>query len=312
MTPDSVYLSPAPLYHTAPSVWSMTRAGRRHTTVVMEKFDAEGCLDAIQRHRVTHGQFVPAMFVRMLKLPEQVRDSYDVSSLQRVMHAAAPCPVDIKKQMIDWWGPIIDEYYASSEAPGRRSSPPKTGWRIPARSANRWSGPCTSSTRTATNCRPGRPARSTSRAAFRSSTSTTQTKTAASRDKHGWATVGDIGYLDDEGYLYLTDRRHHMIISGGVNIYPQEAENLLVTHPKVLDAAVFGIPDDEMGQRVKGVVQTVDPADATDEFADELLAWLRDRLAHYKCPRSISFEAQLPRTDTGKLYKHELIEKYSV
>jgi long-chain acyl-CoA synthetase len=136
-------------------------------------------------------------------------------------------------------------------------------------------------------------------------------KTASSRDSHGWKTVGDIGYLDEDGYLYLTDRRHHMIISGGVNIYPQEAENLLVTHPKVMDAAVFGIPDDEMGQRVKGVVQTVDPADATDEFAEELQAWLRDRLSHYKCPRTISFEAQLPRTDTGKLYKQSLIDKYS-
>jgi fatty-acyl-CoA synthase len=136
-------------------------------------------------------------------------------------------------------------------------------------------------------------------------------KTAKSRDEHGWKTVGDIGYLDEEGYLYLTDRRHHMIISGGVNIYPQEAENMLVTHPKVMDAAVFGIPDDEMGQSAKGVVQTVDPADATDEFGDELQGWLRDRLAHYKCPRSISFEPQLPRTDTGKLYKQELIKKYS-
>jgi fatty-acyl-CoA synthase len=124
--------------------------------------------------------------------------------------------------------------------------------------------------------------------------------------------VGDIGYLDEDGYLYLTDRRHHMIISGGVNIYPQEAENILVTHPKVMDAAVFGIPDDEMGQRVKGVVQTVDPADATDEFGDELLTWLRDRLSHYKCPRSIAFEATLPRTDTGKLYKQSLIDKYSI
>jgi fatty-acyl-CoA synthase len=137
-------------------------------------------------------------------------------------------------------------------------------------------------------------------------------KTAAARDSHGWTTVGDVGYVDDDGYLYLTDRRHHMIISGGVNIYPQEAENLLVTHPKVLDAAVFGIPDDEMGQSVKAAVQTVDPADATGEFGDELLTWLRDRLAHYKCPRSISFEAQLPRTDTGKLYKNELVAKYSV
>ena len=136
-------------------------------------------------------------------------------------------------------------------------------------------------------------------------------KTAESRDRHGWVTVGDVGYLDDDGFLFLTDRKHHMIISGGVNIYPQEAENMLVTHPKVFDAAVFGIPDDEMGQSVKGVVQTVDPADATDGFGEELLAWLRERLAHYKCPRSVSFEAQLPRTDTGKLYKRELIKKYS-
>ena len=137
-------------------------------------------------------------------------------------------------------------------------------------------------------------------------------KTAASRDTHGWMTVGDIGFLDEEGYLYLTDRRHHMIISGGVNIYPQETENLLVTHPKVLDAAVFGVPDDEMGQRVMAAVQTVDPADATEAFAGELSQWLRERLSHFKCPRSIVFEAQLPRTDTGKLYKNELIEKYSV
>ncbi|MGH3522014.1 MAG: AMP-binding enzyme, partial [Mycobacterium sp.] len=136
-------------------------------------------------------------------------------------------------------------------------------------------------------------------------------KTAKSREKHGWITVGDVGYLDDEGYLFLTDRRHHMIISGGVNVYPQEAENFLVTHPKVLDAAVFGIPDDEMGQSVKAVVQTVDPDDATGEFADELLGWVRDRLAHYKCPKSISFEAQLPRTETGKMFKGELVKKYS-
>ena len=136
-------------------------------------------------------------------------------------------------------------------------------------------------------------------------------KTAESRDRHGWVTVGDVGYLNEDGHLFLTDRKHHMIISGGVNIYPQEAENLLVTHPKVLDAAVFGIPNDDMGQSVKGVVQTLHPADATDEFADELSMWLRERLAHYKCPRSISFEAQLPRTDTGKLYKQELIKKYS-
>jgi fatty-acyl-CoA synthase len=136
-------------------------------------------------------------------------------------------------------------------------------------------------------------------------------KTRSSRHPRGWSTLGDVGYLDADGFLYLTDRKAYMIISGGVNIYPQEAENVLVTHPKVLDAAVFGIPDEDMGQSVKGVVQTIDPADATEAFAEELLGWLRGRLAHYKCPRSISFEAALPRSDTGKLYKGELVKKYS-
>jgi long-chain acyl-CoA synthetase len=312
MHPDAVYLSPAPLYHTAPSVWSMSVQAAGITTVVLEKFDPEGCLDAIQRHRVTHGQFVPAMFTRMLKLPEATRNSYDLSSLQRVMHAAAPCPVEIKKQMIDWWGPIVDEYYASSEAIGSTLI-----------SAEEWLAH-PGSVGKPMNCQihildedgnelpPGRAGEIYFEGGFSFEYLNDTEKTAASREKHGWTTVGDVGYVDDDGYLFLTDRRHHMIISGGVNIYPQEAENLLVTHPKVLDAAVFGIPDDEMGQSVKAAVQTVDPAAASNEFADELLTWLRERLAHYKCPRSISFEAQLPRTDAGKLFKHELVEKYSV
>jgi fatty-acyl-CoA synthase len=306
-----VYISPAPLYHTAPSVWSMQMLSAGITTVVLEKFDAQGCLDAIQRHKVTHGQFVPVMFTRMLKLPEDVRNSYDLSSLKRIMHAAAPCPVEIKKQMIDWWGPIVDEYYASSEAigstmifaedwlthPGSVGKPMVGGLHILDEDGNEL------------------PAGQAGEIYFEGGLDfeylNDAEKTAKSRDGHGWKTVGDIGYLDEDGYLYLTDRRHHMIISGGVNIYPQEAENMLVTHPKVMDAAVFGVPDEEMGQSVKGVVQVVDQADASEEFADELLAWVRDRLSHYKCPRSISFEAQLPRTDTGKLYKQELIVKYS-
>ncbi|MEZ0356009.1 fatty-acid--CoA ligase FadD4 [Mycobacterium sp. SA01] len=311
MNPDAVYISPAPLYHTAPSVWSMQTLAAGITTVVLEKFDAQGCLDAIARHKVTHGQFVPVMFTRMLKLPEDVRNSYDISSLQRVMHAAAPCPVEIKKQMIDWWGPIVDEYYASSEAigstlifaedwlthPGSVGKPMMGGLHILDEDGN--------------ELPPGQAGEIYFEGGMDFEYLNDAEKTAKSRDSHGWKTVGDIGYLDEEGYLYLTDRRHHMIISGGVNIYPQEAENMLVTHPKVMDAAVFGVPDEEMGQSVKGVVQLVDSADATEEFAAELLAWLRDRLSHYKCPRSISFESELPRTDTGKLYKQELIVKYS-
>jgi long-chain acyl-CoA synthetase len=311
MHPDAVYLSPAPLYHTAPSVWSMQTQAGGITTVVMEKFDAEGALDAIAKHSVTHGQFVPVMFTRMLKLPEEVRQRYDVSSLQRVMHAAAPCPVEIKKQMIDWWGPIVDEYYASSEAHGSTIIFAEDWLTHPGSVGKPMAGAVHILDEEGNELPAGVPGEIYFEGGFDFEYLNDPDKTVKSRDPRGWKTVGDIGYLDDEGFLYLTDRRHHMIISGGVNIYPQEAENLLVTHPKVMDAAVFGIPDEEMGQRVKAVVQTIDPADATADFADELIGWLRDRLAHYKCPRSISFEAALPRTDTGKLYKQELIAKYS-
>ena len=227
------------------------------------------------------------------------------------MHAAAPCPVEIKKQMIDWWGPIVDEYYASSEAHGSTLITAEEWLTHPGSVGRPLAGAVHIVGEDGAELPPGEPGEIYFEGGFDFEYLNDPDKTASSRHASGWKTVGDIGYVDEEGYLYLTDRRHHMIISGGVNIYPQEAENLLVTHPKVMDAAVFGVPDDEMGQRVKAVVQTVDPADATPEFADELVAWLRDRLAHYKCPRSISFEAQLPRTDTGKLYKQELIARYS-
>ncbi|BBZ59137.1 fatty-acid--CoA ligase FadD4 [Mycolicibacterium monacense] len=311
ITSESVYLSPAPLYHTAPSFWSMVVQSMGGTTVVMEKFDPERALECIERYGVTHGQFVPAMFVRMLKLPEAVRKSYDLSSLRRVVHAAAPCPVEIKRRMIDWWGPIIDEYYASSEAVGA-SFIRAEEWLDHPGSVGR---PLVGVPHILDENGAELPAGEIGEIYYEGGHSfeylKDDAKTRASRDAHGWVTVGDVGYLDEGGYLFLTDRRHHMIISGGVNIYPQEAEDLLVTHPKVMDAAVFGVPDDEMGQSVKGVVQTVDPADATEEFGHELLKWLRDRLAHYKCPRSLSFEAQLPRSDTGKLYKQALVSRYS-
>ncbi|MUM32146.1 fatty-acid--CoA ligase FadD4 [Mycolicibacterium sp. CBMA 361] len=299
---DAVYLSPAPLYHTAPSVWSMQIQAEGVTTVVMEKFTAEGCLDAIARHGITHGQFVPVMFTRMLKLPQDVRDSYDLSTLTRVMHAAAPCPVEIKKQMIDWWGPIVDEYYASSEAIGSTLITADE-WLARPGSVGR---PMFGALHILDEDGNEQPAGQPGEIYFEGGNTFEYLG-----DTEKTAAVGDIGYLDEDGYLYLTDRRHHMIISGGVNIYPQEAENMLVTHPKVMDAAVFGIPDAEMGQSVKAVVQTVNSSDATAEFGTELLGWLRERLTHYKCPRSISFEEQLPRTDTGKLYKQSLIDKYS-
>jgi long-chain acyl-CoA synthetase len=311
ITGESVYLSPAPLYHTAPAFWSMAVQSMGGTTVAMEKFDPELALECIQRYRVTHGQFVPAMFVRMLKLPDTVRNSYDLSSLKRVLHAAAPCPVDIKKQMIDWWGPIIDEYYGSSEAVGASFIRAEEWLAHPGSVGRPLIGVPHILDADGNELPPGEVGEIYYGGGYSFEYLKDDAKTAASRDPHGWVTVGDLGYLDDDGYLFLTDRRHHMIISGGVNVYPQEAEDLLITHPKVLDAAVFGIPDAEMGQSVKGVVQTVDSQDATEAFGDELLAWLRERLAHYKCPRSVSFEPQLPRTDTGKLYKQELVKRYS-
>lgn len=311
ITGRSVYLSPAPLYHTAPSFWSMAVQSLGGTTVIMEKFDPECALEAIQRHGITHAQFVPAMFVRMLKLPEKIRNSYDVSSLERVVHAAAPCPVEIKKQMIQWWGPIIDEYYASSEAVGASFIRAEDWLSHPGSVGRPLVGVPHILSEDGEELPPGEVGEIYYEGGHPFQYLKDEEKSAAARNARGWVTVGDIGYLDEDGYLYLTDRRHHMIISGGVNIYPQEAEDLLITHPKVLDAAVFGVSDDEMGQSVKGVVQTVDPTDATEAFATELLDWLRIRLAHYKCPRSISFEEQLPRTDTGKLYKQQLVVKYS-
>ena len=308
---NSVYLGPAPLYHTAPAMWSTAIQALGATVVVMEKFDAEEALRCIDHYGVTHGQFVPTMFVRMLKLPAQVRAAYRLSSLQRVVHAAAPCPPEVKRQMIEWWGPIIDEFYSSSEAAG-----------ITFITADEWLTHPGSVGRALLGTPhivgddgAELPAGEVGDIWFEGGTAFSylndDSKTASAFNRHGWSTVGDVGYLDGDGYLYLTDRRHHMIISGGVNIYPQEAENLLVTHPKVLDAAVFGVPDPAMGQSVKAVVQLVAPVEPADELGDELIAWLRERLAHYKCPRSISFETQLPRTDTGKLYKQGLIDKYA-
>ncbi|KUI44710.1 acyl-CoA synthetase [Mycobacterium sp. GA-1199] len=312
MDSDSVYLSPAPLYHTAPCMWTMSAQAMGATTVIMRKFEPEEALTAIQKYGVTSGQFVPAMFVRMLKLPADIRDSYDLSSIRRVVHAAAPCPIDIKKQMIDWWGPVIDEYYSSSEGAGITFITAEDWLNHPGSVGKPLLGEAHVLGEDGEELPPGQPGQIYFDMGPMSFVyHNDPVKTAESRERHGWVTVGDVGYLDKDGYMFLTDRKHHMIISGGVNIYPQEAENLLITHPKVLDAAVFGVDDEEMGQRVKGVVQTVDPADATDEFGEELLEWLRERLAHYKCPRSISFEAQLPRTETGKMLKQELVKKYS-
>lgn len=308
---ETVYLSPAPLYHAAPLHYNMLTLYMGGTTVVMEQFDPERSLALIEEHRATHSQWVPIMFVRMLKLPEDVRSKYDVSSMQFAIHAAAPCPIETKERMIDWWGPVIVEYYAASEAAGATLID-SAQWLTHKGSVGRaMLGKLHVVDEEGREVPPGEVGTiyfSGPQATFEYHNE--PEKTAASYNERGWATTGDVGYLDEEEYLYLTDRKHFMIISGGVNIYPQEVENLLITHDKVADVAVFGIPHEEFGEEVKAVIQPQNWVDATDEVAIELMEWLRERLSHIKIPRSIDFNENLPRLDNGKLYKRHLVEEY--
>jgi len=306
-----VYLSPAPLYHAAPIVTCTIVHRYGATAVVMERFDAEGCLRAIEKYRCTHAQFVPTMFVRMLKLPEQIRDAYDVSSLRIAVHAAAPCPVEIKQQMMDWWGPIIHEYYSGSENIGFTHVTPDEWLAHPGSVGQAKTGAIHILDDEGSELPRGEPGQvwfDNDLPGFVYHND--PKKSSSARNERGWWTIGDVGWLDDEGYLYLTDRKAYMIISGGVNIYPQEAENVLTTHPKVYDVAVIGVPDAEMGEQVKAVVQPMDMNEAGPALESELIAFCRERIAHYKCPRSVDFEPSLPRQDTGKLYKRLIKDRY--
>jgi long-chain acyl-CoA synthetase len=307
---DTVYLSPAPLYHAAPLRFCMTVMRLGGSVVVMERFDALELLRAIERHRVTHVQLVPTMFVRLLKLPPEQRTAHDLSSLRCAIHAAAPCPIPVKEGMIDWWGPIVWEYYAGTEGNG-----------MTAVDSHAWLARKGTVGKAIMGqvkiCGPDGeelPAGETGTVYFAGGRPfeyhNDADRTAASRNAHGWSTLGDVGYVDAEGYLYLTDRIANTIISGGVNIYPQECENLLVTHPKVLDAAVFGVPNEDLGEEVKAVVQPRDMREAGPALEQELIAFCRQHLSALKCPRSIDFEAELPRHPTGKLYKRLLRERY--
>jgi len=309
-TDGDVYLSPAPLYHAAPISWSMEMHRIAGTVVLMERFDAEHALALIERYGVTCGQFVPTMFIRMLKLPEDVRTRYDVSSLRSVVHAAAPCPVDIKQQMMEWWGPIIYEYYSSTEGAGATSVTPEEWFAHPGTVGKSMVGAIHILDDDGNELPAGQAGTIWGEGPLGFEYRNDPKKTAEAVNAQGYKTVGDIGYLDDEGYLYLTDRKAHMIISGGVNIYPQETENVLILHPKVFDVAVIGVPDDDLGEQVKAVVQPANWDDAGSELAAELVEYCRANLAHYKCPRSVDFERELPRLDTGKLYKGAVRARY--
>ena len=307
---QSIYLSPAPLYHAAPLRWCMAAHRLGGTVVVMEKFDPESYLENVERYHVTDSQLVPTMFVRMLKLPEAARTSYDLSSLKMAVHAAAPCPVAIKQQMMDWWGPVIHEYYAGTEGNGFCTIGPHDWLKKKGSVGKALLGEL----RIADEDGAILPAGESGTIFFENGPQfeyhNSPEKTADSRNAKGWSTLGDVGYVDEDGFLFLTDRKAFMIISGGVNIYPQESENVLVTHPRVADVAVFGVPNVDFGEEVKAVVQPMDMADATPQFEAELLAFCRASISHVKAPRSIDFMAELPRHPTGKLYKRLLRDQY--
>ncbi|MBA4863496.1 acyl-CoA synthetase [Streptomyces sp. PSKA54] len=306
---DSVYLSPAPLYHGAPLVFSMSMHRIGATVVVMEKFDARRCLELIEHHRVTHAQFVPTMFVRMLRLPEEERERWDLSSLRNVTHGAAPCPVAVKRQMIDWLGPIVHEYYSGTEDVGNTHITSEE-WLAHPGSVGKPMQECHIVGEDGEELPVGEAGVVYFGGGRPFEYHNDPGKTASITHPKGWRTLGDIAYLDEDGYLYLTDRQAHTIISGGVNIYPQEAEDVLTGHPAVADVAVIGVPDDEMGEAVKAIVQPVDRAAAGADLEAELLAHCRAALATYKCPRTVDFVDELPRDPNGKLYKRLLRERY--
>ncbi|WP_148614160.1 acyl-CoA synthetase [Nocardioides rubriscoriae] len=314
---STVYLSPAPVYHAAPLRFGGVIHALGGTLVMMERFEPEAFLAAVQEHRVTHTQMVPTMFVRLLKLDESVRASYDVSSLLCVVHAAAPCPVEVKHRMIEWLGPIINEYYASTEANGGTmidsaqwlAHPGSVG--VPLIGRPRICGEDGAEVPVGSVGTIYFEREEFEGASFEYHNDPEKTASTQHPQHPNWTTVGDLGYLDDDGYLYLTDRQAFMIISGGVNIYPQEVEDLFSLHPAVLDIAVLGVPDDEMGERVVAFVQPTPGVEPDEALAAELTAYARDRIAHFKVPREIYFRDELPRTPTGKMVKGRLRDEYA-
>jgi long-chain acyl-CoA synthetase len=301
---DTVYLSPAPLYHAAPAGWTVGTQRLGGTAVVMERFDPVELLAAVERHRVTHVQLVPTHMIRLLKLPEAERSRFDLSSLQLVVHAAAPCPVEVKQAFLDWLGPIVHEFYSGSEGAGFCYIGPEEWLAHPGSVGRSMMG----AIHVLGDDGEELPVGEEGEVWFETNRTfeyhRDPEKTKSVWDPRGWSWLGDVGRIDEEGYLYLTDRASNMIISGGVNIYPREIEDVLVVHPAIADVAVLGTPDPDMGEQVTAFVQLADEASATE---DELVAWCRDRLSHFKCPRSIRFVDELPRLPTGKLLKRLLL-----
>lgn len=307
---DTIYLSPAPLYHAAPLRWCVRTMKMGGTVIVMDKFDPEESLALIEKYRANASQWVPTHFVRMLKLPDEIKNKYDLSSMKCAIHAAAPCPVAVKEAMIAWWGPVINEYYAGTEGNGM------TMIKTPEWLSHIGSvGTPVMGTPHIMDENGNEVPPMTEGVIYFEGTQpfiyhNDPQKTEDSRNEKGWSTLGDIGYLDKDGYLYLTDRKSFMIISGGVNIYPQEIESLLISHPKIMDVGVIGAPDPEMGEKVVAIIQLNNKNDASEELKTEIMAWLRPQISNVKMPKQIDFMDELPRQATGKLYKRLLRDKY--
>jgi len=313
MTERSVYLCPAPLYHAAGLQWSAGTHELGGTVVVMEKFDAEQLLVLVEREAVTHTQVVPTMLVRLMKLAPEVRERYDLSSLECVVHAAAPCPVEVKHQVIAWLGPIVHEYFAATEGNGMTFISAADWLEHPGSVGRPMFGVphvCDEDGRELPLGEPGLIYFEQEQASFEYHGDPEKTRASRHPEHDNWSALGDIGYLDADGYIYLTDRKAFTIISGGVNIYPAEIEACLIMHPQVTDVAVFGLPDPEMGEYVHAVVQPAEGVEGGTALAEELLQYAREHLARYKVPRVVDFRAELPRLPTGKLYKQGLRDEY--
>lgn len=305
-----VYLSPAPQYHSAPFTFGYIVQALGGTVVVMEKFDAALALELIERERVTHSQWVPTMFIRMLRLPDAKRQAHDLSSHELAIHAAAPCPVWAKRAMIEWWGPILYEYYAASEGHGSTGITSEEWLAHPGSVGRPVAGVLHIVDDEGNELPPGEAGQIYFAGGSGAVYHNDPDKTAESSLPGGLRTVGDMGYVDDEGWLFLTDRKSNMIVSGGVNIYPREIEDVLSQHPAVEDVAVFGVPNDEFGEEVKAVVQAAVGYEPDEALARDLLTYARQHLAGYKVPRSMDFEPDLPRTPTGKLLTRVIRERY--
>jgi len=308
-----VYLSTAPLYHSAPMAWALQLAAVGGTCVFMEKFDARAALELIERYRVTHSQWVPTMFVRLLKLTDEERRAHDLSSLRFAVHAAAPCPKDVKLAMIDWWGPIIHEYYGATEGCGLTLIDSAQYLAHPGSVGKAALGVLHICDEDGKELPPGESGLiyfERDKVPFHYHKDPAKTQAALHPRHPTWTAVGDMGYVDEEGYLYLTDRKTFMIISGGVNIYPQAIEDALVTHPKVHDAGVIGVPDAEMGESVKAIIEPAPGVEPSAALVEELTAYLRGKVARYMIPKSIDFIDRMPRLPTGKLYKQGLREQF--